>query len=138
MAHIHDNEIISYEVDFSNKKLSIKTEIKRSEGDEENMIEFEGLFTYHFENQLPKSILLDIEERPNIDFFTDNKRLLRDKKSFGWPCQYNSMEALYELFEKAQFHYYVITASFGLVGWVVSRSCECIINGPDGLKIERI
>lgn len=77
MSSVHDNEIISYNVDLKNKEISIHT---LSESGQTITIIFSGVLAHLFENHLSSSIIFDIEETELRHFFVDNKDLLEKQK----------------------------------------------------------
>ncbi|MGG0658295.1 hypothetical protein [Rummeliibacillus pycnus] len=49
---------------------------------------FEDFFAFHFEDQLPDSILLDIVKGEVNTFALENKDLLDKAKDYCWPMDY--------------------------------------------------
>lgn len=79
MDTIHDSKILNYNIDFEHSKIEIKA---MTEKEKQIKILFEDFFAYHFENQLPKSILLDIVEGDVNSFALDNKEVLDKSKDY--------------------------------------------------------
>jgi hypothetical protein len=124
VSKIHDNEIISYEVDLKNQKIIIHTQYNSSTLIEKTDIVFSNVLAHFFENQLQGSIIFDIEEYEIIQFIEDNSDLLKKQKNYCWPMDYDTAEELAEILLKEQYSYYVITSSYGLSGWIVSKKYE--------------
>lgn len=126
MSNIHDNEIVSYEVDLKNHKIIIHS-IQYPSAILTEIIFFEVL-AHLFETQLEGSIIFDVNKYEVGNFFKDNSGLLEKQKSFCWPMQYDTIEELKEKLIEEQYAYYVISSSYGLNGWVLAKQYE-IISG---------
>lgn len=122
MASVHDNEILSYEVDFQKRKITIKTIY--ADLSPVTIIEFTDVLTHVFDTQLPGSIILDVEKSEIKYFMKYNKELLKKEKGFGWPIFYKKTEDLREYLENENYNYYEILASLGLSGWVLAKNYE--------------
>lgn len=122
MSKIHDNEIISYEVDLKNQKIIIHTENPYSELIKNADIIFSDVLAHFFKTELSGSIIFDIDKYDIIQFLKDNSDLLKTEKNYGWPIDYNTIEELTERLLKDQYSYYVISSSYGLNGWVLAKS----------------
>ncbi|MDM5186833.1 hypothetical protein QUF99_05530 [Bacillus sp. DX4.1] len=118
MKKIHDGRILSYQVNFENLKIGLEIEDDR---EEKIKITFENFFSFHFESQLPDSILLDIIEESVDNFISENEELLSEGKNYYWPMDYDKNEELIDYIKDNNYHYYKIQSSYGLNGWVV---CE--------------
>ncbi|WP_106766556.1 hypothetical protein [Paenibacillus faecalis] len=116
MLNIHDNEIVSYEVDFQKSRIKLHTV-----GDTQVTIEFIDVLTHMFETQLQGSIILDISTFEVSRILLDNKELLEKQKNYGWPMYYETVEDLLEYLQNEKYNYYVILSSYGLNGWVISK-----------------
>lgn len=119
MLNIHDNEIISYEVDFLKSRIIIQT----LNGNENSIttIEFTDILAHGFETELQGSIIFDIRTFVVNDFLESNKELLEKQKNYGWPIYYENIEDLLEHLQNEKYNYYVISASYGLNGWVIAK-----------------
>lgn len=118
MKQIHDSKIVNYQIDFESLKIEMTIV---SEREEKEKIVFEDLYAFHFEDQLPNSILLDIVEEEIDLFVVENKELLEKGKSYYWPMDYNDIKELVHYIKKNNYHYYKVQASYGLNGWVMSK-----------------
>lgn len=124
MLNVHDNEIVSYIVDFQHCKILLRTIHENS--DSVTNIEFNGVLTHVFETQLQGSIILDICEMEVSRFIEQNKELLEKQKNYSWPRHYESVEDFLDYLQKKKYNYYVISASYGLNGWVVAKQCRIV------------
>lgn len=118
MSKIHDSKILNYKIDFEYSKIEMKVE---NEQEKQMKIVFEDFFAFHFENQLPRSILFDIVEEDVDSFSLENKELLDKEKDYLWPMEYEYVEELINYIKENSYHYYKIYASYGLNGWILSK-----------------
>ncbi|MBO0467509.1 hypothetical protein JZO73_08155 [Enterococcus plantarum] len=120
MNMVHDYEIKSYFVNFESKDIVMNI----SDDEKEKQIIFHNFLCYKFYDEMPYSIILDLEERVLDKFFIENKELLIQGKKNVWPMRYNSLEELEEEIRKEHMTYQVLYSSYGLNGWVLSESVE--------------
>ncbi|ENQ3104975.1 hypothetical protein ACEOWJ_000910 [Bacillus cereus] len=116
ISEIHDSKILSYQVDF--EKLELKMLIE-DEGNIKHRIMFKKLLTFHFEHQLPNSILLDVIKGKIEDFLSENKELLFEGKNYYWPLDYETDEELLQYLNENSLNYYKVQSSYGLNGWIL-------------------
>ncbi|MBD7911526.1 hypothetical protein [Clostridium cibarium] len=126
MSNIHDNEIISYKVNLKNQKIIIYTEYQKRKITKKTDVIFYDVLVHFFENELPGSTILDIDEHNINQFIRDNSKLLEQRKDSCWPIDYNTIEELTRELLKEQYSYYIISSSYGLNGWVLAKSYEMI------------
>ncbi|MEQ7053049.1 hypothetical protein ABN764_20630 [Paenibacillaceae sp. P-4] len=120
MLSIHDNKIVSYEVDFQKSRITLNT-IDGKRDSVITKIEFNDALAHVFETQLRGSIILDISTLDVSLFFKHNKELLEKEKDYAWPMYYEKIEDLLEYLQNEKYNYYVISASYGLNGWVIAK-----------------
>ena len=122
MNNVHDYIIKSYTVNFEEKKitLEISNDIK------EKQVVFHNIFTYKFYDEMPYSVILDLEERPLDDFFSENEELLEQGEKRAWPIMYDSFEELENEIRNANVAYQVLYSSYGMNGWVLAERVEII------------
>ncbi|WP_100407682.1 hypothetical protein [Bacillus solitudinis] len=125
MSIIHDNEIISYEVNLKNEVINIHT---LSESGQKITLFFSGVLAHMFETHLSGSIIFDIEKTELRHFFVENRDLIEKQKDYCWPIDYTDIQELEDKLVKHQYSYYVISASFGLNGWILAKKYE--ISSP--------
>ncbi len=120
MLNIHDNEIVSYEVNFQKSRVIFHT--LGGNGDSvTTIIEFIDVLVHSFETQLQGSIIFDISTLEVSRFLNGNKDLLEKQKNYGWPMHYEKIEDLLEHLQNEKYKYYIISASYGLNGWIVAK-----------------
>lgn len=120
MLSIHDNKIVSYEVDFQKSRITLNT-IDGKRDSVITKIEFNDALAHVFETQLRGSIILDISTLDVSLFFEHHKELLEKEKDYAWPMYYEKIEDLLEYLQNEKYNYYVISASYGLNGWVIAK-----------------
>ncbi|WP_025692070.1 hypothetical protein [Paenibacillus zanthoxyli] len=120
MLSIHDNKIVSYEVDFQKSRITLHT-IDGKRDLVITKIEFNDVLAHVFETQLRGSIILDISTLDVSLFLKHNKELLEKEKDYAWPMYYEKIEDLLEHLQNEKYNYYVISASYGLNGWVIAK-----------------
>ncbi|OEG20832.1 hypothetical protein BCR25_02790 [Enterococcus termitis] len=120
MNMVHDYEIKSYFVNFENKDIVMNI----SDDEKEKQIIFHNFICYKFYDEMPYSIILDLEERALDKFFIENKELLIQGKKNVWPMRYNSLEELEKEIRKKHMTYQVLYSSYGLNGWVLAERVE--------------
>ncbi|MEK3717329.1 hypothetical protein [Paenibacillus sp. FSL R7-0333] len=120
MQNIHDNEIVSYTVDLQKSKITFQT-LGGKDNEVPVRIEFIDVLAHMFETQLQGSILLDISQFEISRFVKSNKELLEHQKDSAWPIYYEKRADLLEYLLHENYNYYVISASYGLNGWVVAK-----------------
>jgi hypothetical protein len=120
MLSIHDNEIVSYEVDFRKSRITFQTVDGRDDS-VTTTFEFTNVLAHMFETQLQGSVILDISSFEISRFLKSNKELLEKQKNYGWPIHYEKIEDLLEHLQNEKYNYYVISASYGLNGWVIAK-----------------
>ncbi len=119
MFSVHESEIVSYGVDFQKRKITLQT--IRENKDSVIVIEFIDVLTHVFETQLQGNIILDINTLEVDRFIKHNKEVLEKQKNYGWPIHYTTTEDLLEYLQHERYNYYVISASFGLNGWIIAK-----------------
>jgi len=118
MDKIHDSKILNYQVNFEYLILEINVE---NEQNEQIKIIFEDFFVFHFEDQLSKSILLDIVEEDVDMFCRENKVLLEKGKNYYWPIDYDNFKEVDNHLKNNNYRYFKIQSSYGLNGWVLAK-----------------
>lgn len=122
MKSLHDYEILNYNINFKNSLLTIDVT-----NDESNKrIDFVGTIAHQFSDEIPYSIILDLDELDIKHFFSSNKDLLEEKKNSGWPLMYSSVEELEKMIQESDIRYYVLYSSYGMTGWVLAERVEII------------
>ncbi|MDK8179599.1 hypothetical protein [Paenibacillus sp. UMB4589-SE434] len=124
MSNVHDNEILSYEINLKQNKIVIHTEYIIPNKTENTTIFFYDVLAHFFDTQLPGSIILDIDTYDIHHFITDNKELLEKHKNYSWPMDYTTIDELEGKLIQEQYKYFIISSSYGLSGWVLAKKYE--------------
>lgn len=119
MHSVHDYEIISYEVDLRNRKITFITFLHSS--DNHTKLIFSEVLAHQFETQLQGSIIYEVYENELSRFIEEHQELLQRQKNYGWPMNYETSEELEAVLQKEKFKYYVIFSSYGLNGWILAK-----------------
>jgi len=128
MSQIHDNEILSYTVDFKKKKIIFLTKYTSKTLNENTTIEFLNVTIHLFENAIEGSIILDITKCSIKDFITNNKELLEKKKNYCWPMFYDTESELTQKLNDKKQSYFVISSALGLCGWILAEDMKIIVK----------
>lgn len=126
MSIVHDNEIISYEVDFQKEHIKIHTRYQNADMKEEIDILFVDVISHMFEHQLKGSIILDICESGIDHFIKDNKELLMKNHEYCWPLPFKSIEDLKIKLTEENYKYIILMSSYGMNGWVLAKNYKII------------
>lgn len=117
MNSVHDNEMISYEVNLKSEYIVLHTEDRGKAV----MVTFSGVLAHLFEDHLNGSILLDISDYEIEQFVDRNKELFGKQSPYRWLLNYESMDELKEILIKKQYKCYIICSSYGFNGWVLAK-----------------
>jgi len=121
---VHDNRIISYQVDFENKILALKTEYWSGSIHEKTDVIFTGYLTHIFHNVSEHNIIFDIEEYC-LDLFLEHEReLLEEQKNYGWPLSYKVKDDLVNFLQLNTYKVFSIDSSCGLYGYVIAKKID--------------
>lgn len=120
---IHDNRVVSYEVDGDRRRIVLHTRFEEREPIECTDLIFEGVLAYHFENDNFGNILFGIEEIPVSQLVASYRSLFEEGSKYAWPGPWNeSPDASLDHFQSKGAKAYKLSSSYGLAGWVVADS----------------
>lgn len=122
MNVIHDYIISKYVIDFRNSWISIDI----YKDSTEKTILFKNVFTHKFYNDMPYSVIFDLEENTIDDFLKENIELLEKEKNHPWPIMYDDLAELENKIKENHTRYFSLNTSYGLYGWVLSETVEVI------------
>lgn len=103
MLDVHDNEIVSYEVDFKEKMIILRTV---SEQNQKVQVVFKDVLANFFENGGHQNIIFDIVTDTIEDFIRENEKMLKEKKNMCWPMCYTDLKELQKLLEARKYKYF--------------------------------
>jgi hypothetical protein len=124
---IHDNILYGYTVvsDHDQSRLytiTLSTAFLDRSPIEYTDIVFTGVVAHHFENEMPNSILFDVEETNFERIYEDAQELFERLKNYGWPpYAYTTADDLVATLKAKHIKAFAISASYGLDGWVWAK-----------------
>ena len=125
VSQVHDNQILSYKVDFENEILDMDTIWEKKE---RTTIRFTGLLAHEFEGVITSNIIYGIYQ-PTLQSFVDENRevLSNEIKQYGFPSlRSRNCEELISMLSENCYNIYQIDSSLGLCGYVIAK--EISIN----------
>jgi peptidoglycan/xylan/chitin deacetylase (PgdA/CDA1 family) len=129
--NIHDNEILSYCVDFENENIIFNTIFGNKE---KTTIIFSNVMGHSFSNEIKNSILNDIDEYSSeeyMEFITKDNNMTEIIDNSDIPWKYDTLEKIIEYIKKKNKKYYTINASYGLRGWILADEIKIIVKNKD-------
>jgi hypothetical protein len=124
-AGIHDNDVVSYEVNGANRRIVLHTLYDVPERREFTDVIFDGVFAYYFEHDNFGNTLFGVEEVFVTQLVVDNRSLFEEGVKYAWPGPWNeSPEASIDHFESNGAKGFEISSSYGLAGWAIAMSCR--------------
>src|SRR5258707_15038114 len=75
---IHDNQVVSYEVNGASRRIVLHTRFDEPERLEFTDVIFEGVLAYYFENDNFGNILFGVDEVPVTQVVVDNRSLFEE------------------------------------------------------------
>jgi hypothetical protein len=129
---IHDNHLISYNIDCCKREIVLHTVFPTLEQPQEfTDVVFSGVHAYYFKGDNFNTIFLWIMEIPPEKILQDNKDLFESEQNFCWPGPWNtSPESVLEYIREHQLKGYEITPAFGMGGWVWAKSMQLVPVNP--------
>jgi hypothetical protein len=120
---IHDNRVISYEVDGERRRIVLHTRFDDRDPVEHTDLIFEGVLAYHFGHDNFGNILFGVEELPIPQLVGAWRALFEEGSRYAWPGSWNeSPDAAIGHFQANGAKAFEISSSYGLAGWVVAKS----------------
>jgi len=134
-SHVHDNIVLSYQVDICNKELKMITEYSSASKKEELVtITFTGVSTHRFECVCgTHHNMLNSISQVRVDYFVDqNREMLEDYLRGGAPIVSTSCEELKEYLKESGQKIFKIDAVVGLQGFVFAEEISIeVVNLKD-------
>jgi len=124
---VHDNHLVSYEVDGIAKQIVLHTAYAYGEEPyEKTDVIFEGVLDHYFRNSILPSIVFDVEEVEIQAILIRDKNLINEGyRNGGWPSFWReSTDEMLEAISNSGCKMFEISSSYGLDGWVAAASCE--------------
>lgn len=119
---MHDDYIVEYCVNLSEKKLVIQTYNNNEK--KERRICFFDVLTHSFKCVLDYNQILNISESEIGSFIVDNKAALQELEGYCWPINYQNEEELNAFLIVNDYKYIKVNSSYGLFGWILAKSYQ--------------
>ena len=130
---IHDNLLISYEVQCEARTITLRTKTpERNQLFELVDVVFKGVQGYRFENDAFGNIIFGLEKVSAERFLVEyGAEILESRRSAGSPGPWatNLESALIHL-QKQGAHGFILSSSYGLSGWVLAQDV-CILSAEN-------
>ena len=117
--YMHDNYIIDYTVNLSQKKIVLKTYNKYVQQNE--IVYFNDVLTHEFKCILEYNQILDINSYDIECFFSENQHELKLLHCSCWPINYTNSEKLKKYLVENKYQYIKINSSYGMYGWIIAK-----------------
>ena len=120
---IHDNLLVSYEVQCEQRTITLRTEYRvESKPTEFTNVFFEGVQGYHFENDAFGNIIFDVENVPVEEFLKKYGAEISElRRMNGRPTWAADLDSAPEYLREQGIKPYILSSSLGLYGWVVAK-----------------
>jgi hypothetical protein len=120
---IHDNKVLSYEVDGEHGKIVLHTRFDEANQLEYTDVVFEGVIAYKFQGDNFGNILFGIDEVPVSEIVEKDRVLFEEGSKYAWPGPWNhSLRACLGHFQSKVVKGWEISSTYGLCGWVIAES----------------
>ena len=126
---VHDDHLLSYEVDGVAKRIVLHTRYPYGEAPfEMTDVVFEGVLDHYFRNSTLPSVVLDVVEIEIQAILVRDEDLINEgHRSGGWPSFWKeSVGEMLAAVRGSGCRMFEISSSYGLDGWVAAASCEFI------------
>ncbi len=121
---IHDNFLLGYEVNATERKIVLRTEFRDAGGSKKIDVIFSDVIAYNFINDSFGTLLYAIAETDSNQLVIENWKLFEDGwKAFGWPGDWvASPEKASAYLSQNSIRGFNIESSIGMSGWVLAKS----------------
>ena len=135
MSMVHDSIVKSYEVNFDNDTLNIRTEYFSDTVHDEVVYEatcivFSGYLAHSFYCAMKDSVISDLEETSVHDFLKREHERLDLCKPFGWPICYEDFDdhigELCDYLLQNSYRIFYLNAVIGLNGWIIAKEVDLV------------
>ncbi len=132
---IHDNLLVSYEVQCERQTITLRTEYRvENKPTEFTNVVFEGVQGYHFENDAFGNIIFDVADVPAEQFLKEYgaevSELYRMNGSPAWAADIVSAP---EYLRDRGIKGFILSSSLGLSGWVLAKEIS-IFQAEQGVS----
>lgn len=132
---VHDNSLLSYTVDSSEKCITLHTAYFDQEPYQFTDVVFTGVLAYHFEGDVFGTLLFDITETSAQHLYAAHKDLFERRKNYGWPVlSYRTVEELMQMLTSQNMRVFDISSSCGLNGFVMAQQMHWLSIPDPGIR----
>ena len=117
--YMHDNYIIDYTVNLSQKKIVLTTYNKSVQ--QKEIVYFDDVLTHEIKRILEYNQILDINSYDIESFFNENRHELKLLHCSCWPINYSNLEELKKYLIENKYQYIKINSSYGMYGWIIAK-----------------
>jgi len=125
---IHDNLLVSYEVQCEERTITLRTEYRvKSKPTEFTNVVFEGVRGYRFENDVFGNIMFDAEPVPAEYFLKEYSTQISELyRMTGLPIWAANLASAAEDMREQGIKAFILSSSLGLSGWVLAKQMSII------------
>jgi hypothetical protein len=125
---IHDNLLVSYEVQCEKRTITLRTEYRiENKATEFTNVLFEGVEAYRFDNDAFGNIIFDLATIPLEQFLVENGAEMSElKRMNGSPTWADDLLSARPYLDERGIKAFYLNASLGLSGWVVAKECSIL------------
>jgi hypothetical protein len=130
---VHDNLLISYEVQCEARTILLRTECRtKNELSEFTNVMFDGVQGYCFENDAFGNIIFGLETQAVDQFLAEHGAEIVDSyKMAGSPGPWaTNLEAASLHLRTREIQAFILSSSFGLSGWILAREMTMFPTDP--------
>jgi hypothetical protein len=135
---IHDNRLVSYEVQCEARTILLRTEYRvKNQSTEFINVIFRGLEGYRFENDAFGNIILGLETVALEQFLAEyGAEISKAYNAAGSPGPWAAnLETASRYLRENAIEGFILSSSFGLSGWILAREMS-IFSAPPGVSVE--
>ena len=136
---VHDNLLVSYEVQCETRTITLRTEYRLPDKPTEftNVI-FEGVQGYCFQNDAFGNIIFGVEPVPVEHLLTEfGTEIAESYRTGGSPGPWAAnLESASEYLRERGIKGFILSPSYGLSGWVLAKEIS-VLSAEQGVLDER-
>jgi hypothetical protein len=119
---VHDNHLVSYEVQCETRTITLRTEYRDRKPTEYTSVVFGGVQCYHFQNDAFGNIIFDVSELPVEQFLREYGAEIKELyRMNGWPTWAADLDSAPRHLSEEGIKTFVLSSSLGLSGWVLAE-----------------
>jgi hypothetical protein len=126
---LHDNLLISYEVQCESRSIKLRTEHRAPDKPTEfTNVTFEGVQGYSLHNDAFGNIILGLESVPVEDLLTEfGAEISQSYRLGGSPGSWAAnLDSAAEYLRQREIRGFILSSSYGLSGWILAREMSVV------------